>query len=49
MESNTTTGPTPRVGPDPQGNADLLMQIADYVGKINMTPPASVLCPASAQ
>jgi hypothetical protein len=41
MESNTITGPTPQVGPDPQGNADLLTQIADYVGKINMTPPAN--------
>jgi hypothetical protein len=41
MESNTTTGPTPQVGPDPLGNADLLTQIADYVGKINMTPPAN--------
>lgn len=41
MESNTTTGSTPQVGPDPLGNADLLTQIADYVGKINMTPPAN--------
>ena len=41
MESNTITGPTPQVGPDPLGNADLLTQIADYVGKINMTPPAN--------
>jgi hypothetical protein len=41
MESNTTIGSTPQVGPDPLGNADLLTQIADYVGKINMTPPAN--------
>jgi hypothetical protein len=41
MESNTITGPTPQVGPDPQGNADLLTQIAEIVGKINMTPPAN--------
>ena len=41
MENNTTTGPTPQVGLDPLGNADLLTLIADYVGKINMTPPAN--------
>lgn len=40
MEANTLTGPTPQVGTDPQGNADLLTHIAEYVGRINMTPQA---------
>ena len=40
MEANTLTGPPPQVGTDPQGNADLLTHIAEYVGRINMTPPA---------
>jgi hypothetical protein len=41
-EANRPTGAAPAVGVGPDGNPDLLSDIAEYVGRIRTTPPEGV-------